>query len=223
MQKNNIENTVAFIASLGAGPKSRRDVCHLPLQHTELVTQLCAAHLLVLLERRRDPGPPRRLFCCTLFPRLDAVGMAASISSLSVRAHDAPPLPLSRARFCGARRARFCGALWRGLPRAPWASQRPDVLDELVLAVHGLTDHVLELQERVVVAVHVVLLLVEPHEDVRATLLEGAHAGLELGRGPAPGAARQRTRVCGHGGLPACAASTMIFFLSAYTLPKIGV
>jgi hypothetical protein len=200
VQKNNIENTVAFIASLGAGPKSRRDVCHLPLQHTELVAQLRAAHLLVLLERRkvrRDPGQPRPLFCCTLFPRLDAVGMEASISSLSVRAHDAPPLPLSRARFCDARRA-----LWRGLPRAPWATQSPDVLDELVLAVHGLADHVLELHERVVVAVHVVLRLVEPNEDVRATLLEGAHAGLQLGRGPAPGAARQRTRVCGHGGLP---------------------
>ncbi len=78
--------------------------------------------------------------------------------------------------------------------------------------MHGLADHVLELQERVVVAVHVVLRLVEPREDVRATLLEGTHAGLELGRGPAPGAAPRRTRVCGHGGLPACAASTMIFF-----------
>jgi hypothetical protein len=117
--------------SLGAGPKSRDDVCHLPLQHTELVTQLCCAHLLVLLERRKVrqyPGPLRLLFCCTLFPRLDAVGMTASISSLSVRALDAPPLPLLRARFCGARRTRFCGALWRGLPRAPWAQQSPDVL-----------------------------------------------------------------------------------------------
>ncbi len=99
MQKNNIENTVAFIASLGAGPKSRLDVCHLPLQHTELVAQLRAAHLLVLLERRKVrlyPGPLLWLSCCTLFPRLDAVCMEALISSLSVRAHDTPPLPLAR-------------------------------------------------------------------------------------------------------------------------------
>jgi hypothetical protein len=110
----------------------------------------------VLLDRckvRRYPGPLLLLFCCSLFPSLDAVCMVALISSLSVRAHDAPPLPLSRARFCVTRFcvARFCGArraLWRGFPRAPRAPQSPDVLDQLVLAVHGLADHVLELQER---------------------------------------------------------------------------
>jgi hypothetical protein len=103
--------------------------------------------------------------------RGDAVGVAAPVPPLSVRAGDAPPPPLARR---GGRRGRLQGRGGRA------RLQGGDAPGELGLVRHDLADDVLELQERVVVAVHVALRLVEPRENLRAARL-GAHAGARAG------------------------------------------
>jgi hypothetical protein len=103
--------------------------------------------------------------------RGDAVGVAAPVPPLSVRAGDAPPPPLARR---GGRRGRLQGRGGRA------RLQGGDAPGELGLVRHDLADDVLELQERVVVAVHVALRLVEPRENLRAARL-GAHARARAG------------------------------------------